>query len=321
MRYVFVPPEDAESFKRMLIESGNLASAQTLTENISVGFPVHADIEGYETVERDAPVSHKSLREALAERIGERASEVKRAFDVVGDIAIIENTKGFEDVAVQIAEALLEVHRNVASVYVKDGGHEGDYRVQRYRWLAGEERTTTLHRENGYTIELDIATTYFSPRLGGERMRIAQLAGNGERVLVLGSGVGPYPLCIEKRSSATRIVGVEFNEDAHRWALTNVERNRCTRIECVCADALDYLARTDNLFDRIVMPLPAQSLDLLDQAWNRLAESGTLHVYLFVEESQINDPPLGTYKDRITHVEVVGAAAPGTLRVCFDLAR
>ena len=320
MRYVFVPPEDAESFKRILLETGNLAEGRTLKEHGTIGFPIHTDIEGYETVERYAPVSHKSLRDALTERIGERASEVKRAFDVIGDLAIIETTRGFEDVEAQIADALLEVHRNIASVYVKDGGHEGDYRIQRYRWLAGDERTTTVHRENGYAIELDIATTYFSPRLGGERMRIARLVRDDERVLVLGSGVGPYPVCIEKHANPARIVGVEFNEDAHHWALTNVERNRCTRTECVCADAATYLEREGD-FDRIIMPLPAQSLNLLEAAWSRLAPGGTLHVYLFIEESQLDDPPLGTYNERITHAEIVGAAAPGTLRVCFDLTR
>ena len=321
MKYLFVPHTQAQALKQELVEKGILEQGPVLRELDRVGFPVKEVLEGYDLEERAfaPPNTFRSIREALVARIGDRANEIKRAFDIIGDIAILEATPGFEDVEREIGEALLEVHRNVKSVYIKQGAHEGAYRIQSYRWIAGDKRTITQHRENGYLLELDIATAYYSPRVAGERMRIARLVVPEENVLVLGSGVGPYAICIEKHSAAAHIVGVEYNEDAHRWAERNVERNRCARIECLRADARSYLS-TSPRFDRIIMPLPAQSNELLPYAWKALAPGGSLHLYLFAKEDDLSAPPV---KDlcgyRIEHIETVGAAAPGYYRICVDL--
>ena len=314
MRYVFVEPHRAEALKRELIERKALENGPVLTENGRVGFPV-TEHAAYETVERtiDVPESHTSLRDALRDRIGPRADAIKRAFDVIGDIAIIERTRGSENIETDIAHALLETHKNIKTVLIKDGGHEGDYRIQRYRWLAGDNRTTTIHKENGYALELDVATSYFSPRVGGERMRIATMIGE-ERVLVIGSGIGPYPICIEKHSRAREIIGVEFNTNAHEYALKNTKRNACERIECVRADAREYLSENHG-YDRIIMPLPAQSSELAPLAYDALNPEGVMHVYTFIHEGE---EPKG-FPGRIEHVETVGAAAPGYYRVCLDI--
>ena len=39
--------------------------------------------------------------------------------------------------------------KNVKCVYGQEGGIEGDFRLRKLRHLAGEERTTTMHKENG----------------------------------------------------------------------------------------------------------------------------------------------------------------------------
>lgn len=328
MKYVFVSAADAERVKRELIERDLLATrAPVLKEDDRIGFAVIEDPGDHAVVERDVEITSEpqSLREALRERYGERADAIKRAFDVVGDIAIIETTEGFGDIETGIAEALLEVHSNVKAVYVKDGAHTGEYRVQAYRWLAGEKRTTTIHRENGYELELDISTTYFSPRVGSERLRIARLVENGERVLVLGSGIAPYGICIVTHADPERVVCVEFNPEAHRYAERNIERNHCKRVEAVNEDAYEYLQAAvleGVFFDRIVMPLPAQSAALLPAAWKVLREGGVAHVYRFLDEEHLDSPNVEDISDfTIEHVEKVGAAAPGRWRVCLDLRR
>lgn len=328
MRYVFVPAADAERVKRDLIERDLLAArAPVLKEDGAIGFAVLDDPGDHAVEERDVAVEAQpqSLREALRERYGKRGDAIKRAFDVVGDIAIIETTEGSEDIETGIAECLLSVHGNVKAVYVKDGAHEGEFRVQSYRWLAGEKRTTSVHRENGYELELDIRATYFSPRVGGERLRIARLVESGENVLVLGSGIAPYGICIATHADPERVVCVEFNPDAHRYALANIERNRCARVEAVNEDAYEYLRAPvleGVFFDRIVMPLPAQSAELLPEAWKVLREGGTAHVYRFLDDEDLDAPPVeGISGYAIEHVEKVGAAAPGRWRVCLDIRR
>jgi tRNA (guanine37-N1)-methyltransferase len=324
MRYVFVAAARAEEVKQMLAASDALADAPVLREDALIGFPVTRAIEGFEIEERDVSfeTNPKSLREALVERFGERGERIKRAFDVIGDIAIIETTRGFEDIERAIAEELMRVHRNVHAVYVKGGAHEGEYRVQEYRLLAGEQHTRTVHTENGYTLELDIAETYFSPRVGGERMRIARLVRPGERVLVIGSGIAPYGVCIDKHADPSVVVCVEFNEAAHRWAERNVSRNRCTRVEAVNADAYAYLEQAlklGSLFDRIILPLPAQSSEMLPEAWKALRQGGVIHHYTFLDEDELDEPRVWIEGSTVEHIEKVGAAAPGRWRVCIDL--
>jgi tRNA (guanine37-N1)-methyltransferase len=59
------------------------------------------------------------------------------------------------------------------AVFRKIGGHEGNLRLQKYAFLAGEERTTTVATEAGVKLKLDISKVYYSPRSAPERLRIA----------------------------------------------------------------------------------------------------------------------------------------------------
>ncbi len=60
--------------------------------------------------------------------------------------------------------------KNVKGVFDQEGGIEGDFRLGNLRHLAGEERTITIHRENGLRLRVDVETCYFSPRLSTERL-------------------------------------------------------------------------------------------------------------------------------------------------------
>jgi tRNA (guanine37-N1)-methyltransferase len=70
--------------------------------------------------------------------------------------------------------------------------------------IAGEDRLTTVHRENGILLHLDLAQVYFSVRSAHERARIAAQVKPGETVAVLCSGVGPFPLIIGPAQQGAR---------------------------------------------------------------------------------------------------------------------
>ena len=74
---------------------------------------------------------------------------------------------------------------------------------------------------------VDVEKCYFSPRLSTERARIADLVEDGEVVLNMFAGVGPYSITIAKRKKA-EVYSNELNEAAYRLHLEN---NRLNKVE------------------------------------------------------------------------------------------
>ena len=150
------------------------------------------------TIERHLP---HSLKEALSSKFSEEElRHLTKAFDIIGDIAIIEIPDELVSREKEIAEAIMQVHRNVKVVAKKLGGMTGEYRVRPLKIIAGENRTETEYHENGCRMRFDVAKTYFSVRLSHERERIAAQVKDGENILALFAGVGPFPLVIARKN-------------------------------------------------------------------------------------------------------------------------
>jgi tRNA (guanine37-N1)-methyltransferase len=201
-------------------------------------------------------------------------------FDRVGDIAVVGIVPELEALEREIGEIILRLHKAVRVVAKRDGQYGGEYRTRPLRIIAGEERLTTVHRENGITLHLDLGQVYFSVRSAHERARIAALVQPGERVGVLCSGIGPFPLIIGQHSRAREVVGIEKNPVAHGYALRNLQANRAVHSVCFFeGDAGETLAGRSLTFDRVLIVLPHGGDALLPQALDALRPGGTLHFY------------------------------------------
>ncbi len=168
-------------------------------------------------------------------------ARAKTSFDVIGSIAVLEVDESLRRRQKKIAEALLASHKNIETVLRKDSAHKGEFRVQKYRHLAGQKTTVACHRENGCLLRLDVSRVYFSPRMATERKRIASLVRQGENVLVLFSGCAPYPVVIAKNAKPRQVVGIELNPEGHMWGLANVRANRLRNVFLFCGDARQKL--------------------------------------------------------------------------------
>ena len=71
-----------------------------------------------------------------------------------------------------IAEGILNSHKNIKSVFKKKGAHFGTFRTQKLKLLAGKNNKETIHKEHNCQLKLDVEKVYFSPRLSNERKRI-----------------------------------------------------------------------------------------------------------------------------------------------------
>ncbi len=106
------------------------------------------------------------------------------------------------------------------------GNYGGEFRTIPLCILAGENRKETEVKESGIRLLVNPETVYYSVRSGNERRRIASLVQSGESVLVLFSGIAPFPLVIAGYSEAKSVVGIEKNPQAHAYGLQNLSRNK-----------------------------------------------------------------------------------------------
>jgi tRNA (guanine37-N1)-methyltransferase len=173
---------------------------------------------------------------------------------------------------------------------------------------------------------LDLKSVYFSVRSGNERKRIADLVQPGEKILVMFSGVAPFPLMIEKYSKASSITGIEINKRAHDYGLINVRLNKAQNISLLHGDARQVVGSPHARFDRIVMPLPAHAELFLRQTIQALAPSGALHYYDFKAKASFQESievitaeaaELGR-SVRCSEVVVCGHTSPNSYRICVD---
>lgn len=264
------------------------------------------------------------LKKALKGKLfSKELNLLRRSFDVIGDIVIIEVPKELRRKEKLIGKTLLALLPNVKVVAVEEGAHTGAFRRQKLKIIAGEKRLITKHKESGVVLALDVEKCYYSPRLGSERLRIASLVRAGERVLVAGSGIGIYPLVLAKHSRAKEIIGVEINPVAHKFALQNIKANK---LSCVEAIRGDVFKKKLGKFDRIIFAMPTFGVKFASKLLKFAKRRAFFHILDFADESD-KDTPARLFeslckkkKKKCKVLRVVKTGTPGVrrLRVCVD---
>jgi tRNA (guanine37-N1)-methyltransferase len=245
--------------------------------------------------------------------------KIPRSFDTVGDILIFsEFPKELKKKEKEIGKYLLKQLKNVKIIAKKSKFYSGKYRTPKLKILAGEKRKETIHKENGVLIKLNPEKAYFSPRSGNERLRLSKLIKKDESVLVMFSGVSPFPLVISKHSKAKEIYGIEINKKAHKYAEENIKLNKLRNVKVFKGNVKKILPKINKKFDRIIMPLPKDSEDYLKLALKYLKPKGKIHIYIFAHENDFKKLK-EKYKKYKPKLIKAGSPSPGKYRVCLDL--
>ncbi len=269
-----------------------------------------------------------NLKQALQSTLpADELSHLVRSYDLIGDIAVVIIPPPLHHREHLIGDTILSMNKRIKVVARRSGHHGGEYRTLPLTVIAGEQRLTTVHREFGVALELDLGAVYFSPRSGNERKRVADQVVRPEQILVMFSGAAPYPLLLARHSWAATVVGVEKNSAAHHYGLINVRRNKAQAVvSLIHGDVVTVLPGLDRSFDRIIMPLPGSARQFLDLALKHLRPSGRLHLYEFQPRERfaatqgiIQDAARlkGRYVMHST-VTVCGHNSPTSYRICVD---
>ncbi len=268
------------------------------------------------------------LKKRLAESFSKRElARLVGAYDVVGDIAIVIIPEELESQEHAIAQAVLASNSKIKVVAKRAGHYGGEFRTIPLQILAGENRKETEVKEFGIRLLVNPETVYYSVRSGNERKRIASLVAPGESVLVMFSGVAPFPLVIAGHSEARSVVGIEKNPAAHAYAVANLCRNKKqTNIHLYHGDVRAVLPLLATTFDRVIMPLPTRGEEFLSCALQALNADGFLHFYdmqgvgLFAQSiDKINRACAEKNRQVLwSAITRCGHPAPRTYRICVD---
>lgn len=321
-----------EGMRRKLSSSGILDEGYFPSHDEKyVYLPVKKGLRGYKLVEIEARKreTRKSFKEMLSEIVGESKEGIFSSYDIVGDIAVLEIPDNLRSKEKKIADALLKANRNIKVVLRKESGMEGEYRVRRFGFLAGEKRTETTYNEHGVRMRLDLAKVYFSPRLSHERGRIAEKVKPGENVLVMFAGVGPFALVIAKKQKEAKVYGIELNPEAVKYFEENIKLNGMAGgVEAILGDVRKVVPeRFAGVADRVLMPLPKSAEDFLDVAILAAKRGGIIHFYTFVNRADGKEAAekkaLGAGRKAGKKIEILESRevrpfSPSTVQVVVD---
>lgn len=258
-------------------------------------------------------------------------ASLPRAIDFVGDIAVIEIPPELEDHKTIIGEAILKTHKRVDTVLAKSGAVGGIYRLRRFEVIAGIEKTATIHKQYGCVYHVDLAKAYFSPRLSHEHSRVASQVKEGETVVDMFTGVGPFSILIAKKHGNVQVYAIDVNPDAVDFLKRNIAVNCVEKKVMPLLGDVRQVVREQliGVADRVIMNLPEKAIEYVDVACEAIKlEGGIMHYYEFTNAPD----PLETARVRLTEAisqtnrnvkkillaRVVRATAPFTWQVVVD---
>ncbi|MCW4004184.1 MAG: class I SAM-dependent methyltransferase family protein [Candidatus Bathyarchaeota archaeon] len=275
----------------------------------------------------------KRLKEKLALPSGQ-LGQVYNSFDIIGDIAIVKTPPDSNVDMKIIAKQIMQVHKNVKTVFAQTSAVRGDFRVRELRLLAGEGNTNTTYKESGCIFAVDVEKCYFSPRLSHERARVASQVKAGEVVVNMFSGVGCFSVIIAKTVPQVQIYSIDVNPTAFECMQKNVRINRVYgRVIPLLGDAKEIIqAKLQGVADRVLMPLPEKALEYLPVAVSALKKGGGwIHYYDF-QHVLGNEDPLEKTKSKIVqkldhigvrytfaHSRVVRSTGPNWYQTVADI--
>jgi len=281
-----------------------------------------------------------------------------KRFDVIGDVALIHSVHGTHttEELEDIGKAIMKRNKAIKVVAVRSSVLSGSERSPGEEGLAiiaGMQRSplVTSHIEYGIKCVVDLNNTFFSSRMGPERLRICQQVARGENVLALFCGVAMDAMQIVSRTEAT-VLAVELNPIAVECANRGkrmLQRNkavRCAgaadRLDIVEGDALEVMSTLEHTsFDRILAPRPKEGnmdgdlgkgdggVNFLRAMLPLLKDQGECHWYDFAADWELPNcertrkgiesvcDELGFQMD-VIHLAKVGSIAKKQHRVCLD---
>ncbi|WP_407377475.1 class I SAM-dependent methyltransferase [Methanobrevibacter sp.] len=328
MKCVKVPLRQLNDTRIKLMEKGQMNMDYRIKALDEFGYiPINGDVEGYEIedieLEPMKKVAHNFSELLEDELSSEEIENLKTSFDTIGDIVILEIPEELEDKKYKIGDAALKFTKRKA-IYMKKSAIKGTIRIRDLEFLSGVDDSVTIHKEHGARLKLDVREVYFSPRLATERLRVSESVRDGEKILDMFCGIGPFPIVIAKNKKVD-ITAVDINPEAIKYLEENIGLNKLNgTIECHCGDIREVSKQFKTKFDRIIMNLPGLAYTFLDVAVDLIEDGGTINYYEFSDSyeqgiKRLSDACRNAKKNvEIINTRKVKSTSPGEWHVAID---
>ena len=210
-------------------------------------------------------------------------------YDILGNIAIIKSENKTKKQKLVQAKKLLQ-QPSIKTVLEKSGNIKGRLRTIKPKFIAGEKNFIADYKENACRFKFDVRTCYFSPRLSNDRKQVALKIKKKDKVLVMFSGVGVYPIIINKYSHPKQIIAIELGKDCCKYAKENLRLNQMQEdIKIIQGDVKKKITKELGKFDVIMMARPNLKPSFLEYAL-RVSKKGTkIFYHLFCHKDNLKD--------------------------------
>jgi tRNA (guanine37-N1)-methyltransferase len=205
---------------------------------------------------------------------------------------------------------------------MKSSEIKGVIRTREMEHIAGDDVSETIHHEYGCRLLMDVKNVYFSPRLATERRKVADNVQDGDIMLDMFAGVGPFSILIAREKSV-KIYAVDINPAAYAYLQKNIELNKVQdKIIPLLGDVAQIVNLEKIKADRIIMNLPGSAWEFLGVAMDALRNGGVIHYYEF---SSDYDNAIKRLKDAANPREIkvlakrkVKSRSPGQWHIVVD---
>ena len=291
-----VPARQGEETRQALIREGALdATLKLLRDGADLVLPVLEERGGAAWFEFEAHPGREPLPR----------------HELVGGVAIMQENDPAG------AALLLASRPSLHTIVFAVGEVHGEYRTREFTVLAGDPTTRTEVTEHGHTFAVDLAGAYFSARLSTERQRILAQVQEGELVLDMFAGVGPFAITLAKRASL--VVASDLNPKAISLMLENLALNRTKNVLPLLADARHLDRVLPWKFDRIVMNLPLSGTEFLPEAFRLIRPGGTIHFYSLVSAEGEHTARIQELRGTVLAERVVRSYSPAQWHAVYDV--
>ncbi len=291
---------------------------EDIINDISDNYPITISEFEYDMAEYRATNFVDYLVDKIPE---EKLEEIRKSFDVIGDIVILEIPEELEDDKVLIGQAALKFTKR-KSVYCKKSKVQGITRTRQLEYLAGIDNLETVHKEFGLRFMLNPSTVYYSPRLATERSRIVKQVKDNETILDFFAGIGSFTVSIAHKRDVVAY-NIDINPEAIKYAEKNIKINRLIGKVIPCLGDVREVVKDLPDADRIIMNLPGTSREFLPLAVKKLKSSGILNYYEFSsdEDSVIEHVKQASrdYETEILDIRQVRSQSPGVWHYGVDV--
>ncbi len=288
----------------------------------------------FKVIER--PFPDQQIKQAISDVLKQEFPEeswdtLSIKFDQIGSIALLrlDPQEISKVIRKRIGEIILESHPRISSVINKIDIIEGISRVYPIEHLAGEKIYSSWHIEHGVHIKVDLQHAYFNPRLAEEHRRVSLEVREGERILDLFTGVGPFALHCAKHQKC-EVYAIDINPYAITNLQKSIKKNKLIgKIFPIIGDS-GAIFQCKRFFNRVIINLPEKSIDYLPLAAKlvKKEEKSTINLYQFSKKTEsleqdftdlIHKKLNNKYSFEVLKIRVGREVSPSRIQMNVDL--